>query len=74
MNMKVFEQVYNELTLLQTEEVDDLNIAEQGLNAAMIFTIKNAPSTLHGIQLISHCFHDIINGCVYDEMENERKK
>tara|TARA_R110000764_G_scaffold220152_1_gene308343 strand:+ start:258 stop:479 length:222 start_codon:yes stop_codon:yes gene_type:complete len=70
----VFAQVYNELTLLQTEEIDDLNIAEQGLNAAMMFTIENAPSTLHGIQLISHCFHDIINGCVYNEMENERKK
>ena len=70
----VFAQVYNELALLQTEQVDDKSIAEQGLNAAMMFTIKNAPSTLHGIQLISHCFHDIINGCVYNEMENERKK
>ena len=70
----VFAQVYNELALLQTEQVDDKSIAEQGLNAAMMFTIKNAPSTLHGIQLISHCFHDIINGCVYSEMENERKK
>ena len=70
----VFAQVYNELALLQTEQVDDKSIAEQGLNAAMSFTIENAPSTLHGIQLISHCFHDIINGCVYNEMENERKK
>ena len=70
----VFAQVYNELALLQTEQVDDKSIAEQGLNAAMMFTIENAPSTLHGIQLISHCFHDIINGCVYSEMENERKK
>ena len=70
----VFAQVYNELTLLQTESLDDLNIAEQGLNAAMMFTIENAPSTLQGIQLISHCFHDIINDCAYDEMKNERKK
>ena len=70
----VFAQVYNELTLLQTESLDNLNIAEQGLNAAMMFTIKNAPSTLQGIQLISHCFHDIINDCAYDEMKNERKK
>ena len=70
----VFAQVYNELALLQTEQVDDKSIAEQGLNAAMSFTIENAPSTLQGIQLISHCFHDIINGCAYDEMKNERKK
>ena len=43
MNMKVFEQVYNELSLLQQEDMDDLNIAEESLMAAMTFTMTNAP-------------------------------
>ena len=38
MEMKVFDQVYNELTLLQQEDKDDLEIAEQSLMAAMVFT------------------------------------
>ncbi len=47
MNMKVFKQVYNELSLLQEEDTDDLNIAEESLMAAMTFTMTNAPSALN---------------------------
>ena len=74
-NTDVFDRVYTELNLLQAEDVFDLKIAEQALSAAMIFTINNAPSTMHGIQLISHCFNGIITevvGEVYDEMERNK--
>ena len=54
MEMKVFDQVYNELTLLQQEDKDDLEIAEQSLMAAMVFTMTNAPSVLNGLCLISN--------------------
>ena len=48
MEMKVFDQVYSELTLLQQEDKYDLEIAEQSLMAAMVFTMTNAPSVLNG--------------------------
>ena len=51
MEMKVFDQVYNELRLLQQEDVDDLNIAEESLMAAMVFTMTNAPSVMNGFVL-----------------------
>jgi hypothetical protein len=60
MEMKVFDQVYNELTLLQQEDVDDLSIAEQSLMAAMVFTMTNAPSVLNGLCLISNTFNGIL--------------
>ena len=60
MNMKVFEQVYNELSLLQQEDMDDLNIAEESLMAAMTFTMINAPSVLNGLCLISNTFNGIL--------------
>jgi len=59
MNMKVFKQVYNELSLLQEEDTDDLNIAEESLMAAMTFTMTNAPSVLNGLCLISNTFNGI---------------
>jgi len=61
MNMKVFNQVYNELSLLQEENMDDLNIAEESLMAAMTFTMTNAPSTLNGLCLISNTFSGILS-------------
>jgi|TARA_R110000744_G_scaffold69970_1_gene141796 hypothetical protein len=67
--MTVFDQVYNELTLLQQEDKDDLEIAEQALNAAMIFTMTNAPSNMNGIMLISHTFHGIITEFTLKEIE-----
>jgi hypothetical protein len=60
MEMKVFDQVYSELTLLQQEERDDLEIAEQSLMAAMVFTMTNAPSNLNGLCLISNTFNGIL--------------
>ena len=60
MNMKVFKQVYNELSLLQEEDTDDLNIAEESLLAAMTFTMTNAPSALNGLCLISNTFNGIL--------------
>jgi len=60
MEMKVFDQVYNELTLLQQEDRDDLKIAEQSLMAAMVFTMTNAPSVLNGLCLISNNFNGIV--------------
>ena len=61
MEMKVFDQVYNELRLLQQEDVDDLNIAEESLMAAMVFTMNNAPSVLNGLCLISNTFNGILS-------------
>ena len=61
MNMKVFNQVYNELSLLQEENMDDLNIAEESLMAAMTFTMANAPSVLNGLCLISNTFNGILS-------------
>ena len=61
MNMKVFNQVYNELSLLQEENMDDLNIAEESLMAAMTFTMTNAPSILNGLCLISNTFNGILS-------------
>ena len=61
MNMKVFGQVYNELSLLQEENMDDLNIAEESLMAAMTFTMTNAPSVLNGLCLISNTFNGILS-------------
>ena len=58
--MKVFDQVYSELTLLQQEDRDDLEIAEQSLMAAMVFTMTNAPSNLNGLCLISNTFNGIL--------------
>ena len=60
MNMKVFGQVYNELSLLQEENMDDLNIAEESLMVAVIFTMTNAPSVLNGLCLISNTFNGIL--------------
>jgi hypothetical protein len=60
MEMKVFDQVYSELTLLQQEDRDDLEIAEQSLMAAMVFTMTNAPSNLNGLCLISNTFNGIL--------------
>jgi hypothetical protein len=60
MEMKVFDQVYSELTLLQQEDRDDLEIAEQSLMAAMVFTMTNAPSVLNGLCLISNTFNGIL--------------
>ena len=60
MNMKVFKQVHNELSLLQEEDTDDLNIAEESLMAAMTFTMTNAPSALNGLCLISNTFNGIL--------------
>ena len=60
MNMKVFEQVYNELSLLQQEHIDDLNIAEESLLATMTFTMTSAPSVLNGLCLISNTFNGIL--------------
>ena len=60
MEMKVFDQVYSELTLLQQEDKDDLEIAEQSLMAAMVFTMTNAPSNLNGLCLISNTFNGIL--------------
>ncbi len=59
-SMKVFDQVYSELTLLQQEDKDDLEIAEQSLMAAMVFTMTNAPSNLNGLCLISNTFNGIL--------------
>ena len=59
-SMKVFDQVYSELTLLQQEDKDDLEIAEQSLMAAMVFTMTNAPSDLNGLCLISNTFNGIL--------------
>jgi len=61
MNMKVFNQVYNELSLLQQEDMDDLRIAEESLMATMTFTMTNAPSTLNGLCLISNTFNGILS-------------
>ena len=60
MEMKVFDQVYNELRLLQQEDVDDLNIAEEALMAAMVFTMNNAPSVLNGLCLIANTVNGIL--------------
>lgn len=60
METKVFDQVYSELTLLQQEDRDDLEIAEQSLTAAMVFTMTNAPSVLNGLCLISNTFNGIL--------------
>tara|TARA_B100000700_G_scaffold84424_1_gene95053 strand:+ start:1530 stop:1751 length:222 start_codon:yes stop_codon:yes gene_type:complete len=60
MEMKVFDQVYSELTLLQQEDKDDLEIAEQSLMAAMVFTMTHAPSDLNGLCLISNTFNGIL--------------
>ena len=60
MPMKVFDQVYAELTLLQQEDIDDLEIAEHSLMAAMFFTMTNAPSVLNGLCLISNTFNGIL--------------
>ena len=60
MEMRVFDQVYNELKLLQQEDMDDLEIAEQSLMAAMVFTMNNAPSVLNGLCLISNTFNGTI--------------
>ena len=60
MKMKVFDQVYGELSLLQQEDKDDLEIAEQSLMAAMVFTMTHAPSVLNGLCLISNTFNGII--------------
>jgi hypothetical protein len=54
MEMKVFDQVYSELTLLQQEDKDDLEIAEQSLMAAMVSNTFNgilAEYTLKDIQI-----------------------
>jgi hypothetical protein len=51
----------HELTLLQQEDVDDLNIAEQSLMAAMVFTMTNAPSVMNGLCLISNTFNGILS-------------
>ena len=61
MEMRVFEQVYSELKLLQQEDMDDLEIAEQSLMAAMVFTMNNAPSVLNGLCLISNTFNGILS-------------
>ena len=61
MEMKVFDQVYNELRLLQQEDVDDLNIAEESLMAAMVFTMTNAPAVMNGLCLISNTFNGILS-------------
>ena len=58
--MKVFDQVYAELTLLQQEDIDDLEIADHSLMAAMFFTMTNAPSVLNGLCLISNTFNGIL--------------
>ena len=58
--MKVFDQVYAELTLLQQEDIDDLEIAEHSLMAAMFFTMTNAPSVLNGLCLIYNTFNGIL--------------
>ena len=58
--MKVFDQVYAELTLLQQEDIADLAIAEHSLMAAMFFTMTNAPSVLNGLCLISNTFNGIL--------------
>ena len=63
MKTKVFDQVYGELTLLQQEDKDDLQIAEESLMAAMVFTMTKAPSVLHGLCLISNTFNGIIVSC-----------
>ena len=60
MEMRVFDQVYSELKLLQQEDMDDLEIAEQSLMAAMVFTMTNAPSVLNGLCLISNTFNGIL--------------
>ena len=60
MEMRVFDQVYSELKLLQQEDMDDLEIAEQSLMAAMVFTMNNAPSVLNGLCLISNTFNGIL--------------
>ena len=60
MKMKVFDQVYGELSLLQQEDKEDLQIAEESLTAAMIFTMTNAPSVLNGLCLISNTFNGIL--------------
>ena len=61
MEMRVFDQVYSELKLLQQEDMDDLEIAEQSLMAAMVFTMNNAPSVLNGLCLISNTFNGILS-------------
>jgi|TARA_R100001163_G_scaffold13431_1_gene12424 hypothetical protein len=61
MEMRVFDQVYSELKLLQQEDMDDLEIAEQSLMAAMVFTMTNAPSVLNGLCLISNTFNGILS-------------
>ena len=61
MEMRGFDQVYSELKLLQQEDMDDLEIAEQSLMAAMVFTMTNAPSVLNGLCLISNTFNGILS-------------
>ena len=61
MEMRVFDQVYSELKLLHQEDMDDLEIAEQSLMAAMVFTMNNAPSVLNGLCLISNTFNGILS-------------
>jgi|TARA_R100000149_G_C5770000_1_gene70828 hypothetical protein len=61
MEMRVFDQVYNELKLLQQEDAEDIVIAHQSLMAAMVFTMHNAPSLVQGLCLISDAFNDIMH-------------
>ena len=61
MEMKVFDQVYTELKLLQEEDLEDFQIAEECLMAAMVFTMNNAPSMMNGLCLISNTFNCILS-------------
>ena len=61
MEMKVFDQVYTELKLLQQEDLEDFQISEECLMAAMVFTMNNAPSMMNGLCLISNTFNGILS-------------
>ena len=69
MEMRVFDQVYNELKLLQQEDMDDLEIAEQSLMAAMVFTMNNAPSMMNGLCLISNTFNGILSEYTLNDIQ-----
>ena len=68
---EVTERLATELSFLHDEGKETIVIAEAALNAAMVYTIANAPNPILGIQLITKVLHTAM--CVVAEQTSTYK-
>jgi|TARA_R100000808_G_C2154689_1_gene165891 hypothetical protein len=68
----VEDRILTELKLLEEENQHPAELAFSGLCVIMDYTMRQAPSMLHGAHLISACFNRTLTGKVEELLDKEK--